>query len=196
MIWRATNGAANRLRQNFAGPRVPVKRSAEMGADGEVVSTWRPKLASSPGRCIRPDRVRCIVNPRATGAKSWSPRGEHEVSRNPFARGKPDDPVALWSTRALLCTTAGAIDARLSLRPLFSRRVKSMQTSGDQRREKARCCHTRPGRLARLDRACQRLRRRDLRAPLGLRPRQAALTAAYATVRFSMILRKSVARLA
>src|SRR5882757_7698844 len=68
------------------------------------------------------------------------------------------------------------------------------KTSGDQRREKARCCHTRPGRLARLDRACQRLRRRDLRAPLRLRPRQAALTAAYATVRFSMILRKSVAR--
>jgi len=44
----------------------------------------------------------------------------------------------LWSTRALFVrTTAGAIGIRLSLRPLFRRRVKLMQTSGAPRRENA-----------------------------------------------------------
>ena len=37
-------------------------------------------------------------------------------------------------------TTAGAIGARLSLRPLFSRRVKLMKTSGATRRENADLC--------------------------------------------------------
>ena len=141
MIRRATNGAANRFRQNFAGPRVPVERSAEMGADGEVVWTWRPKLASSSGRCIRPDRVLGASSiPGRRGLKSWSPRGEREVSRKPPRGESRVDPVALWSTRALLCTTAGAIGARLSLRPSFGKGVKSMQTSGDQRREKVNAC--------------------------------------------------------
>jgi hypothetical protein len=53
-----------------------------MGADGEVVWTWRPKLAPSFGRCIRPDRVLgCIVNPEATGAKELVTPGR--------ARSKP-----------------------------------------------------------------------------------------------------------
>jgi hypothetical protein len=39
-----------------------------------------------------------------------------------------------------LRTTAGAIGTRLSLRPSFERRVKRIQTSGDQRREKAKVC--------------------------------------------------------
>jgi hypothetical protein len=44
----------------------------------------------------------------------------------------------LWSTRALFVrTTAGAIGIRLSLRPLFRRRVKLLQTSGASRRENA-----------------------------------------------------------
>jgi hypothetical protein len=44
----------------------------------------------------------------------------------------------LWSTRAFFVrTTAGAIGIRLSLRPLFSRRVKLMQNSGESRRENA-----------------------------------------------------------
>ena len=37
----------------------------------------------------------------------------------------------------LVRTTAGAIGARLSLRPLFLERVKLMQTSGAPRRENA-----------------------------------------------------------
>jgi hypothetical protein len=44
----------------------------------------------------------------------------------------------LWSTRAFfLRTTAGAIGTRLSLRPLFSKRVKLTQASGASRRENA-----------------------------------------------------------
>jgi hypothetical protein len=45
----------------------------------------------------------------------------------------------LWSTRALFVrTTAGAIGIRLSLRPLFSRRVKLMQASGAIRAARTR----------------------------------------------------------
>jgi hypothetical protein len=43
--------------RTLLGPRVPAERSAEMGADGEVVMAWRPDLAPSSGRCNRPDRV-------------------------------------------------------------------------------------------------------------------------------------------
>jgi hypothetical protein len=45
----------------------------------------------------------------------------------------------LWSTRALFVrTTAGAIGIRLSLRPLLSRRVKLLQTSGASRTARMR----------------------------------------------------------
>jgi hypothetical protein len=84
----------------------------------------------------RPGFLGASSIPGRRGLKSWSPRGDHEISRNPLRGESRVDPVALWSTRALLCTTAGAIGARLSLRPSLWR-VKRMQTSGDQRREKA-----------------------------------------------------------
>jgi len=40
-----------------------------------------------------------------------------------------------------LCTTAGAIGTRLSLRPSFPGRVKLMQASGASRRENADAYH-------------------------------------------------------
>src|SRR3954469_6375350 len=104
------------------GPRVPVERSAKVGADGEVVLAWRLDLAPSFGRCIRPNRVfGCIVNPRATGAKELGTPGRARISRNPLRGESRVDPVASWSTRALLCATAGAIGTRLSLRPSLSK---------------------------------------------------------------------------
>src|ERR1700736_6768346 len=47
---------------------------------------WRQVLR----RCVRPNRVRDVSSIRkATVANKPGHRGEHEVSRNPFAQGKP-----------------------------------------------------------------------------------------------------------
>jgi hypothetical protein len=74
-----------------------------------------------------------------TVAKEPGHRGEHEVTVKTIARGKPDDsgvPVvtnarAFYTTRA----AAGALDTRLSLRPLLSEGQSSCFSSGVSRRE-------------------------------------------------------------
>jgi hypothetical protein len=68
--------------RTLPGPRVPVERSAEMGADGEVVwsgaPSWRQVLGDASGPT---GFFGCIVNPRATGAKELVTPGR--------ARSKP-----------------------------------------------------------------------------------------------------------
>jgi hypothetical protein len=87
-----TNGAANRLRQNSPDR---TRSGKTFGADGRgrrsrvvlAPRRWRQVL----WRCIRPNRARDASSiRRATVARKPGHRGEHEVSRNPFARGKPE----------------------------------------------------------------------------------------------------------
>ena len=72
--------------------RGPAGSLAWTGADGEVVWSRRPDAGvKSCGRCIRPDRVSdASSNREATVATKPGHRGEREVSRNPFAQGKPE----------------------------------------------------------------------------------------------------------
>jgi hypothetical protein len=79
------------------------------GADGEVVWSWRPKLAPSSWDISHGRRWQ----------QSSAHRGDHEVSRNTIARGKPDERLPCGLLVRFVRTTAGAIGARLSLRPSF-----------------------------------------------------------------------------
>jgi hypothetical protein len=64
-----TDGAANCLRRNWPDGTRSGKTFGEAGADGEVVSFWRPKLASSLAEMYPPDRVGCICHPQGDGGK-------------------------------------------------------------------------------------------------------------------------------
>src|ERR1700737_3303484 len=87
-----TNDAANRLCQNSPGG---TRRGKIFGVDGRgrrsrvvlAPRCWRQVLR----RCIRPNRVRDVSSIRkATVARKPGHRGEFEVSRKPFAQGKPE----------------------------------------------------------------------------------------------------------
>src|SRR5215207_10937225 len=80
---------------------------------------------------------------RGDGGKRAVLRGEHEVSRKAIAQGRPECCRCPVCSCAVLFAqiareTAGAASTRSSLCPLFSRRAKEMQSSGDQRREIAK----------------------------------------------------------
>src|ERR1700676_278551 len=76
-----------------------------------------------------------------TVAKEPGHRGEHEVTVKTIARGKPDDSGVPVVTNARVYYTpraaAGALDTRLSLRPLLSEGQCSCFSSGASRREMA-----------------------------------------------------------
>jgi hypothetical protein len=78
------------------------------------------------------------------GGKRAVLREEHEVSRKAIAQGRPGCsrcPVCSCAPLAKAQTahgTAGAASTWSSLRPLISKRVTKMQTSGDQRCESAK----------------------------------------------------------
>ena len=87
-----TNGAATRLRQNSpdrtrSGKTFGVRWSRTAKSCGPGA----PVLASSLAE-IHPAQPgsRWIVNPKGDGGKQAGHRGEPEVSRNPFAQGKPE----------------------------------------------------------------------------------------------------------
>jgi hypothetical protein len=74
-----TNDAANCLRQNW-----PV-------ADGEVVWSWRPGAGVKPcGDASGPTGLEMDRQSEGDGGKQAGHRGELEVSRKPFAQGKPE----------------------------------------------------------------------------------------------------------
>ncbi len=57
-----TNDAAKRLRFGFEAEHTPaVESQARTSADGEVVWSWRPKLASSRAEATSPDRVSGVI---------------------------------------------------------------------------------------------------------------------------------------
>ena len=70
----------------------------------------------------------------ATVTKSAAHRGEHEVSRKAIARGKPGCLGCTCLIRVRCCLfahgAAGAVSARLSLRPLRFRGTTNWQSSG------------------------------------------------------------------
>jgi hypothetical protein len=78
-----------RTRRAARGPARPL---AWAGADGEVVWSWRPDAGvKSCGDASGPTGF-CDVSSirKATVANKPGHRGEHEVSRKPFAQGKPE----------------------------------------------------------------------------------------------------------
>src|SRR5437764_9221623 len=77
------------------------------------------------------------------GGKRAVHRGERAISRKAIAQGRPECSRCPVCSCALLFAqiareTAGAASTRSSLRPLSSGGQTKMQTSGDQRREKAK----------------------------------------------------------
>ena len=136
-----TNGAANCLRWNLSGRTRTGKTSGRTGADGEIVWSRRPQAGvKSCGDAFGPTGPRCIVNPQGDGGKvQGSPR------RSPISRKPPRGESRMIRLPCGLLvrfvrTTAGAIGARLSPRPLLLRRAKLTQTSGASRRENAGAC--------------------------------------------------------
>ena len=120
-----TNGAANCFRLIWPD-RYEVRREFWRGRRGRrnrVVLTprrWRQVLR----RCVRPNRFECICDPQSDGGKKARSPGRSRISRNPSRRESRMIRFTCGLLVRFLCTTAGAIGARLSLRPSFSGRVK------------------------------------------------------------------------
>src|SRR5215207_1563811 len=89
---------------------------------------------------LRPREAKLL---RDNGGKRAVLRGEHEVSRNAIAQGRPECSRCPVCSCAVLFAqiareTAGAASTRSSLRPLSSGGQTKMQTSGGMRREIAK----------------------------------------------------------
>src|SRR6266542_1604637 len=84
-------------------------------------------LASSLAE-MRPARpgLRCIIHPLGDGGKQAGHRGEHEVSRKPFAQGEPDDPVEPVVHSCALCARPRVQSAPGSPCALVSRKSARM----------------------------------------------------------------------
>ena len=87
-----TNDAANRLRQNSPGGTRPGKTFGVDGRGRRSRVVPAPRCWRQVSRKMHPARPgsRWIVNPQGDGGKQAGHRGELEVSRKPFARGKPE----------------------------------------------------------------------------------------------------------
>ena len=97
-----------------------------------------PTLASSHAEmCRAQPGLRYIFNPQGDGGKKARSPGRSRISRNPSRRESRMIRFTCGLLVRFVCTTAGAIGARLSLRPSFPGRVKLMQASGAWRRENA-----------------------------------------------------------
>jgi hypothetical protein len=69
-------------------------------AYGKTVWSWHPWLVSSRRRFAKPDRAMRAANSPATEAKGIRLRGEHGISRQTIAQGRPDAPA---DTCMLVC---------------------------------------------------------------------------------------------
>jgi hypothetical protein len=102
-------------------------RTRTPAADGEVVWSWRRDPGVKLARSIA----------LTTVARQAAHRGEHEGNRKTIARGKPGClGCTCSSTRVHFCSTfahgtAGAVGARLSLRPSVRERDNEMQNPGE-----------------------------------------------------------------
>src|SRR5262249_52169390 len=102
-----------------------ARRTKTPAAYGEIVWSWRRDPGATCG----------ISFPHNGGKKGRSP-GRARISRKTIARGRPGCPGCTCSlTRVLSFTTfahgtAGAVGARLSLRPLIKRGTMNLHHSG------------------------------------------------------------------
>ena len=111
-------------------------------AYGKSVWFWHPWLVSSCRRLFESNRVRSTANPAATEARGIRLRGEHAISRQTIAQGRPD---ALRWTCMLVCALLCAHSTRdrgCSAHPVFpapSHREgrATRHNSGASRRENA-----------------------------------------------------------
>ena len=107
----------------------------ETGADGEIVWSRRPQAGvKSCGDASGPTGLECIVNPQGDGGKVQGSPRRSPISRKPLCGESRMIRLPCGLLVRLVRTTAGAIGARLSPRPLFSERVKLTQASGASRR--------------------------------------------------------------
>src|SRR5262249_42806570 len=93
-----------------------LHRTKTLAADGEVVWSWR----RDPGATL------AGRTPPATGARKAASPGRVRISRKTIARGKPGCLgctclIRVRSFATIAHGAAGAVSARLSLRPLFRR---------------------------------------------------------------------------
>src|SRR5215204_4825671 len=111
-------------------------RDDRKAAYGEVVWSWRRDRGVYPAR---------LVAGLATVTKNAAHRGEHEVSRKAIARGRPGCLGCTCQTRVRFSTiahgAAGAVGARLSLRPFVTERDNEMKTRTISCRENIFGCH-------------------------------------------------------
>ena len=129
-----TQGDATRSSRNVGAGcdgRCGVRRVRSPGetsaAYGKVVWSWRRDRGVYPAR---------LVAGSATVTKNAAHRGEHEVNRQTIARGKPGCLGCTCLIRVRFLSTiahgaAGAVSARLSLRPLFRRGTRKSQNPGE-----------------------------------------------------------------
>src|ERR1700752_3965414 len=102
-------------------------RTKTSAADGEVVWSWRRDPGATLAGSTRADNG---------GKKGRSP-GRARISRKTIARGKPGclgctcSLTRVHSHLAVAHGTAGAVSARLSLRPLSERGTANLQNSGE-----------------------------------------------------------------
>ena len=115
-------------------------------------------------RCIRLNRAWHVSDiHEATVAKVQGSPGRPRISRNPSRRESRDDPVHLWSTRALLARDRGCNRRPAFPAPSFLMEgEKLMQASGASRGENFGCvCITLSIVIVRLDRTTQYSRDAD-----------------------------------
>jgi hypothetical protein len=104
-------------------------------AYGEVVWSWR----RDPGATL------AASLPLTTGARKAASPGRVRISRKPIARGKPGCLGCTCQIRVHSFTTfahgaAGAVSARLSLRPLRFRGTTRCKPQAESRRENEGAC--------------------------------------------------------
>src|SRR5436190_17197937 len=121
-----------------------ARQTRTQAAYGEVVWSWRRDRGVYFAGGI----------PQTTVTINAAHRGEHEGNRQTIARGKPGCLGCTCLIRVRFLSTiahgaAGAVSARLSLRPLFKRGTTKWQNSGKACRGNANVCDdVIPGRCA------------------------------------------------
>ena len=124
-----------------AGCDGPPRRQAllhqtkTLAADGEVVWSWRRDPGATPAGVFRP----------ATGARKAASPGRAHISRKTIARGKPGClgctcQIRVRSSLPIAHGAAGAVGARLSLRPLCFGGASRCKAQAESRRENEDAC--------------------------------------------------------
>ena len=127
------HGTLTRVAMDVAASGGFARRTKTPAAYGEIVWSWRRDPGATCGSLL----------PHYGGKKGRSP-GRARISRQTIARGKPGClgctcQIRVHSFAILAHGAAGAVSARLSLRPLLKRGTTRLQDSGENLpRERAR----------------------------------------------------------